>query len=57
MIKIINCTNKNYLKKLDSLLELRRFNKNDKIKIVSKIIQDIKKNGAKALLKYEKKFS
>ena len=57
MIKIINCTNKNYLKKLDSLLELRRFNKNDKVKIVSKIIQDIKKNGAKALLKYEKKFS
>ena len=57
MIKIINCTNKNYLKKLDSLLELRRFNKNDKVKIVSKIIQDIKKNGTKALLKYEKKFS
>ncbi len=56
MIKIINCTNKNYLKKLQSFLELRRSKKNTESKIVSNIINDIKKNGIKALLKYEKKF-
>ena len=56
MIKKINCSNKNYLKRLQNFLELRRFKKNDELKIVSKIIKDIKKNGFRALLKYEKKF-
>ena len=57
MIKIINCTNKNYLKKLQFFLELRRSQKNNELKKVSKIIKDIKKNGVKALLKYERKYS
>ena len=51
MIKKINCSNKNYLKRLQNFLELRRFKKNDELKIVSKIIKDIKKNGFRALLK------
>ena len=57
MIKIINCSNKNNINKLRSLLETRRAEKNNNIKIVDKILTDIKKNKFKALLNYEKKFS
>ena len=57
MIKIINCNSNNYKKKLITLLEKRRIGKENVSKIVSKILKDIKKNGNKALLKYERKFS
>ncbi len=57
MIKIINCSNKNNINKLRSLLETRRVEKNNNTKIVDKILTDIKKNKFKALLNYEKKFS
>jgi len=57
MIKIINCSTKNYINKLRNLLELRRAEKNNNIKIIDKILKDIKKNKLKALLKYERKFS
>ena len=57
MIKILNCTQKNYQLKLNKLLSNRhigvKFNEN----IVNKIISDVKKNGDKALIKYEKKYS
>ena len=55
MIKIINCNSKNYKKKLITLLEKRRSGKENVSKIVSKILKDIKKNGNKALLKYERR--
>ena len=57
MIKAINCNNSNFTKKLTILLEKRRQVKTYDTKIVSSIINDIKKNKIKALLKYEKKFS
>ena len=57
MIKVINCNNSNFTKKLTILLEKRRQVKTYDTKIVSSIINDIKKNKIKALLKYEKKFS
>ena len=57
MIKVINCNNNNFTKKLTILLEKRRQVKRYDTKIVSSIINDIKKNKIKALLKYEKKFS
>ena len=57
MIKAINCNNSNFTKKLTILLEKRRQVKRYDTKIVSSIINDIKKNKIKALLKYEKKFS
>ena len=57
MIKIINCNRNNYKKKLITLLEKRRSVKENVSKIVAKILKDIKKNGNKALLKYERKFS
>ena len=56
MINIINCKKKNYQIILNKLLK-RREKSNGKTKIIKKIINDIKKNGDKALLKYERKFS
>ena len=56
-MKILNSNKKNFDKTLDNLLLQR----NNKVKFnsgsVSKIITDVKKNGDKALLKYEKKFN
>ena len=57
MIKVLNCNNKNYINKLTKFLNLRRIGKNVDIKIVSKILKDVKKNKFKAVLKYEKRFS
>ena len=57
MIKILNSEIKNFDKNLDSLLSKRK----NKFKLnsisVIKIIKDVKKNGDKAVLKYEKRFS
>ena len=56
MIKILDSKKNNFSSSLDNLLLKRKnkikFNSN----IVINIIRDIKKNGDKALLKYEKKF-
>ena len=57
MIKVINCKKKNYKRELISFLDKRRSGKEVDTSIVPKIIKDIRKNGKKALLKYEKKFS
>ena len=55
MIKVIR--GNNYIKKLNIFLEKRReVEGKDKI-LVKNILQDIKKNKIKALIKYEKKFS
>ena len=57
MIKIFDCKKKNYIFLLNKLLKKSKIN-DKKIKtIVQKIIRDIKKNGDKALIKYEKKYS
>ena len=57
MIKILDSKKNNFNSLLDNLLLKRK----NKIKfnrsIVVNIIKDIKKNGDKALKKYEKKFS
>ena len=57
MIKVINCKKKNYKRELVSFLDKRRSGKAVDTSIVPKILKDIKINGRKALLKYEKKFS
>ena len=57
MIKILNCKNKNYKKKLIEFLEIRRSRKSIDTSIVSKILNDVKKNKLKAVIKYEKRFS
>ena len=57
MIKILDSKLKNFDKILDRLL----FKRKNKIQLdsvsVTKIIKDVKKNGDKAILKYEKKFN
>ena len=57
MIKYLDCSKKNYIKKLNFLLLKRPKSTKKTIKIVNKILNDVRKNGDKALLKYEKKFS
>ena len=57
MIKILNCKNKSYKKKLIEFLEIRRSRKSFDNSIVSRILNDVKKNKLKAVIKYEKRFS
>ena len=56
-MKILNSNSKNFDKVLDTLL-LKRKNKvqSNSVSVIG-IIKDVKKNGDKALLKYEKKFN
>ena len=56
MINILNCKKKGNKIKLDRLLKKREWS-TSKTDLIKKIINDIKKNGDKALLKYEKKYS
>ncbi len=56
-IKLLNSKNKNFDKNLDYLLFKRRQNiKSEKVSVTN-IINDVKKNGDKSLIKYEKKFN
>ena len=56
-MKVLNSKNKNFDKNLEYLLFKRRKNiKFDKVSVTN-IINDVKRNGDKALIKYEKKFN
>jgi len=57
MIKIFDCKKKNYISKLLLILKKRRSEKKYNSNTVSKIVNDVKNNKLKALLKYEKRFS
>ena len=56
-MKILNSNNKNFDKTLDSLLLLRKRKILTNMFSVKNIIKDVKKNGDKAVLKYEKRFN
>ena len=56
-MKILDSNNRNFNKILDSLLLQRKKKVQSNSVSVSSIINDIKKNGDKALLKYEKRFN
>ncbi len=57
IMKVLISKSKNFDKVLDSLLHKRRKKIiSDKVS-VTKIIKDVKSNGDKALIKYEKKFN
>jgi len=56
-MKILNNKNRNFDKILDTYLSQRKAKFQVNSISVSKIINDVKKNGDKALLKYEKKFN
>ena len=57
MIKILDSTIKNFDATLDKLLSQRKSKVQLNSVSVVKIIKDVKKNGDKAILKYEKKFN
>ena len=57
MIKIINGKNKNFDLTLAKLLSRRKNKVQLNLVSVTKIIKDVKKNGNKAVLKYEKRFN
>jgi histidinol dehydrogenase len=56
-MKILDSNNRNFNKTLDSLLLQRKKKVQSNSVSVTSIINDIKKNGDKALLKYEKRFN
>jgi histidinol dehydrogenase len=56
-MKILNSNNKNFDKTLDNLILQRKIKIKSNFSSVSSIINDVKKNGDKALLKYEKRFN
>ena len=57
MLKFFNFNKKNSLKNLEVILNKRKFTQKNHTKIVKKIISNVKKNGDKAVIKYEKKFN
>ena len=57
MINILDCKNLNYLDRLKNILNKRRFARKINTNIASQIVNEIKQNKQKALLKYEKQFS
>ena len=57
MLKILKYNNNNSFKYLELFLNKRKLIQKEKSFIVSKILRDVKKNGDKAVLRYEKKFS
>ena len=56
-MKILNCNNKNFNKNLNNLLLQRKRKVQFNSVSISSIIKDVRKNGDKALVKYEKKFN
>ena len=56
-MKALNSNNKNFFKALDKLLLQRKSKTKLSSVSVSNIIKDVKKNGDKAILKYEKRFN
>ena len=56
MLKFLNYNKKNSLKNLEIILNRRKFTQKNLTSAVRKIISDVKKNGDKTVVKYEKKF-
>ena len=56
-LNYLNSNKKNFLESLETFLNKRRVKDPKNYLLVKKIIQDIKKNKDKALIKYEKKYS
>jgi len=57
MLKFFNADQKNSLKKLEEILNLRKIKQKIQSSKVRQIILSVKKNGDNALINYEKKFS
>ena len=57
MIRYLNGNQNNIEKKLELILNERKKVQQNKFKVVKPMIENVKKNGDKAVIKYEKKFS
>ena len=57
MLKFLKFNKKNSLTNLEKILNRRKSSQRNKTSVVNKIISNVKKNGDKAVLSYEKKFS
>ena len=57
MLKFLNYNKKNSLNNLKIILNERKFSQKSEMSVVKDIISNVKKNGDKAILNYEKKFS
>ncbi len=57
MLKFINADKRNFSKNLKNILNSRKFKQKAESASVKKILLDVKKNGDKSIIKYEKKFS
>jgi len=57
MLKYLNYNMKNSLNNLETILNKRKSTQKNQTSVVKKIISNVKKNGDKAVIKYEKKFS
>ena len=57
MLRRLNGNQNNFKKKLDSILIRRKLIQKNKSSSVQSIIKNVKQNGDKALIRFEKKFS
>ena len=57
MLKFFNTNKINFLQKLELILSKRKINQQSQSSKIRKILLDVKKQGDKAVIKYEKKFS
>ena len=57
MLKYFNANQINFLNKLEKVLEKRKIKQRNQSDVVKKILASVKRNGDKAVIKYEKKFS
>ena len=57
MLRFFNSNKKNSINKLELILNSRKSNQQNQSIIVKRITSNVKKNGDKAVLMYEKKFS
>ena len=57
MLKILKTSQSNFQKKLETVLNKRKFNQRNQSTNVKKILSDVKTKGDGALIKFERKFS
>ena len=57
MLKLYNSNQRNFLKKLEIILNERKLKQRNQSALVRKILDTVQKQGDKAVIKYEKKFS
>ena len=57
MVKILNSSSRVFDRELEKLLSIRKNKLRSSSVSVTNIIKDVKRNGDKALLKYEKRFN